>query len=488
LAVLCSCAWGLAQAQVLNPGFELAGRRFAVEHWYPTTPVTSFVRDGSRHHGGEYSVRLEKVRREGASGEAASFAGIAQSVDAKPWRGKTIVVSAYLKSEGVKGAVNGVWARTDREGRNALAFASSYARPLVGSNDWTPRRAILDVAPDADRIVFGAVIGSPGTLWADDFAIHALDDAEGEPLEAGAAAYLHEVLAKIRDRAYYAGRVDWQAAERGAFVVASGARTSAETYDAVRFLLARLNDGHSFLLEPEAVHELKENTKRDFHVDAAILGNKAYLAVPGYRGVNRERGDAFRDAIAERIAEGRAEKVCGWIVDLRNDTGGNMYPMLEGLAALFGEGTLGYFVARDGSRTSWGMEHGRVRGGSSEKAWQRAPSSVAPAPIAILTGPSTASSGEAVTVSFRGLPNARSFGAATNGRSSGNEGIAFSDGAMIFLAVSLLADRNGDVFGGPIEPDEPVADPGGKTSLEEDPVVKAASQWIDSTGCAAPGR
>ena len=33
-----------------------------------------------------------------------------------------------------------------------------------------------------------------------------------------------------------------------------------------------------------------------------------------------------------------------WIIDLRENWGGDMYPMIAGLAPIIGEGTYGYFV------------------------------------------------------------------------------------------------------------------------------------------------
>src|SRR5206468_4322951 len=55
----------------------------------------------------------------------------------------------------------------------------------------------------------------------------------------------------------------------------------------------------------------------------------------------------------------------------------------------------------------------------------------------------TASSGEAITISFRGRPGARSFGAPTAGLSTGNEEYALPDGSMLFLTTSIEADRIG---------------------------------------------
>jgi hypothetical protein len=40
----------------------------------------------------------------------------------------------------------------------------------------------------------------------------------------------------------------------------------------------------------------------------------------------------------------------GWIVDLRGNSGGDMWPMVAGLGPIIGDGVLGAFVAPDGRK------------------------------------------------------------------------------------------------------------------------------------------
>ena len=44
---------------------------------------------------------------------------------------------------------------------------------------------------------------------------------------------------------------------------------------------------------------------------------------------------------------------CGWIIDLRGNGGGNMYPMLAGLKPFLGDTVLGAFVGPDKTRANW---------------------------------------------------------------------------------------------------------------------------------------
>jgi len=47
-------------------------------------------------------------------------------------------------------------------------------------------------------------------------------------------------------------------------------------------------------------------------------------------------------------------------VDLSNDTGGNMWPMLLGLGPIFGDGIVGYFASHNNSFIGWGYSKGSV--------------------------------------------------------------------------------------------------------------------------------
>ena len=54
-----------------------------------------------------------------------------------------------------------------------------------------------------------------------------------------------------------------------------------------------------------------------------------------------------------------AQNPKGWIVDLRGNTGGNMWPMLTGIGPILGDGTVGSFVAADGNIT-WFYQDGKT--------------------------------------------------------------------------------------------------------------------------------
>ena len=80
--------------------------------------------------------------------------------------------------------------------------------------------------------------------------------------------------------------------------------------------------------------------------------------------------------------------------------------------------------------------------------------------MAVLTDGIVASSGEAITVFFKGRPGTRSFGTSTCGHHHLQQEFGLSDGAALSLVSGQHADRTRRRYGGPIDPDEMIANPG----------------------------
>jgi carboxyl-terminal processing protease len=163
--------------------------------------------------------------------------------------------------------------------------------------------------------------------------------------------------------------------------------------------------------------------------------------------------------------------VCGWIVDLRGDTGGAVFPMLTVLAPLLGDGPVGSFVTPDGVRTVWEIHDGQIWLEGQSMSARPNPVTLPRRPIAVLTSGNTASSGEASLVALRGI--SRSFGEPTAGFATGNTIVDLGGGFTLLLTVARDADRTGRVYDNiPIPPDQPAAD-----------AEAAAKEWLRTRGC-----
>lgn len=291
-----------------------------------------------------------------------------------------------------------------------------------------------------------------------------------------ARAYLAEALRLMKTRALDRYRVDWVAEERLAFARAAGARTPWDTYPAIRGVIKALGNPHTYLIPAEVASEDQQDLAEGERApDGQLIGAKlGYLVMPGIRS-DGAVASAYVRSGAAAVRDIDRSSPCGWIVDLRQADGGNMYPLLAVLAPLLGEGTAGYFQDADGRRTSWGIRDGTpVEDGKPEAPGNNYRLRRPRPPVAVLIGPATASAGEAVLIAFKGRDQTKIFGQPTAGLATGNAAFVLSDGALLLLTTVNDVDRSGRVYdNSPIAPDETVAEvPTG------DAPRQAAAAWL----------
>lgn len=309
-----------------------------------------------------------------------------------------------------------------------------------------------------------------------------------------ARAYLDEALDIMQEHSLNREEIDWSALREHAMsrAAAAEARRPEDTYGIIEVALHELGDGHSFFLPPDAATEATDSDDSLIRPEALRLGEKenlGYVRIPAFRG-SGESAIKFANVLQGEIERVNAEGVCGWTVDLRKNFGGNMWPMLAGVGPILGEGLAGFFVEPDGSRQAWYYEDSASRigqkvmvevTGSPYRGNSRQP------PVAVLIGPQTASSGEAVAVAFRGREQTRFFGEATAGLSTSNEGFRLPDGARIVLTTATFADRTGEVYGEPLQPDENISSGSSEPPVGDDPLVEAALGWLQGQDTCAAG-
>lgn len=150
---------------------------------------------------------------------------------------------------------------------------------------------------------------------------------------------------------------------------------------------------------------------------------------------------------ARTLQDGISPDVQCVILDLRGNTGGNMYPMIAGVNALLPDCIILKFRQRNGRGSNLTAENIAKVQGVERKA------AISPQ-IAILTDGNTASSGEALLICFRGMSNVRTFGAPTAGYASANRTFDMGDGSKLVVTSSCDVARTGKVFcDDPIVPD-----------------------------------
>jgi RNA polymerase sigma factor (sigma-70 family) len=97
------------------------------------------------------------------------FGACRQEIAADDYRGKRIRFAAALKAVDVTMGWAGLWLRVDGAQRGTtLAFDNMEDRAVKGTTGWQRHAIVLDVAPEAESVVFGALVfGEGGLLLAD---------------------------------------------------------------------------------------------------------------------------------------------------------------------------------------------------------------------------------------------------------------------------------------------------------------------------------
>jgi C-terminal processing protease CtpA/Prc len=261
------------------------------------------------------------------------------------------------------------------------------------------------------------------------------------------------------------------------------AGTADSAYPAIRFLIEKLGEKHTFLMGAEQYKQtfspataLSDDLRsgRALPVIAELDGGIGVMRLPDLQGPPAIT-TAYRNRLRDAIAGFQQKGICRFIVDLRDNGGGNMWPMLSGILPLLGHPPFGTFIDK-GRRTVWHLSGEEV----TEKAIAEAGDArnnvaIGSAAVAVLIDGETVSSGEFTAIGLKGAPHVRFFGQPTAGYLTTNAGEALPDGALLVISRGYSTDRNGREYRDRVEPD--VLTPSGQ------PTFDAASAWLKDQSC-----
>ncbi len=196
-----------------------------------------------------------------------------------------------------------------------------------------------------------------------------------------------QMLDLLEHKALHRDRVDWAALRRDLAVTTDPDRQRALLSDAIN----RATAGHGGWLSAEEMREgyrkraagqdearaSVPGTAPDAPVDArlGLIGIASYLPGPGLsreqqRDAERQHARRLQDDLWRQDDGSR----CGWIVDLGDNTGGNMWPMLLGVGPLLrgradGPDVVGHFF--DGTALQPGATATARYGWAMRRGWPR---------------------------------------------------------------------------------------------------------------------
>jgi len=304
-----------------------------------------------------------------------------------------------------------------------------------------------------------------------------------KPAENEHEAYVEEALEFARETFYKTAEVDWEPIEEWAYNIVEDNPTTEGAHEAVGFALAALDRFHTGFIPPGASPD-RGAGRREPPSGERLEGGVGYLHLPGI--TLPEHAPEYVDAVRQTMEQIDSERpVCGWVLDLRDSTGGSSRGDWLALGPLVGDDLLMRFGKADGVTESVYYEDGTLRyedprfpEGEAELSRQVPADSYIPeqvdVAIAVLISSQTGSAGEAAAITFVGRPHTRFFGEQTGGATTASEFHEMPDGAVLRVSSGLYQDRTGQEYEHGLQPDTEVR----SFTESRDRVLEAAHEWL----------
>lgn len=286
--------------------------------------------------------------------------------------------------------------------------------------------------------------------------------------------FITEITNIIKDNSLVTGQINWAEYEKEVSELSKNINSIDSCKPIFNYIIKTLRkngDHHSFFIAKSGVEKLTNNPPQPKYAESQLLNaHTGYIKVPGVRSFNQQMNNAFRDTIQQLIKKLDTEnEITAWVVDLRHNTGGNMWPMVAGLNALIKDGVAGYWVDVKNKRKEW-TSYGRGFMGAGKFYKVKTMS----APIAVLIDSFTASSGEMTAISFIGLRNVKTFGQPSAGYTTSNETYRLSNGDVLQLSNAYAADRKKNIYKERIYPNVHIKE----NTKTADDTMEAALEWV----------
>ena len=256
-----------------------------------------------------------------------------------------------------------------------------------------------------------------------------------------AERYGKDALATIGKNGIYSGSDEWKSTYEECLKMIKNAESYEDTYPAIKKALSVCGGKHSMLMT-KSESQSTSDSYDEVLPTVSLNGDIAVIKLPDFLGT-AEAGRKYAKVAEDFIHENR-DKIKGVVLDLRGNTGGDMGPMATAVSSLLPDGELMYYHYRSYDVPVTLKDGVISNAGTGGKSLY--PDEKLKVPVAILTDGMTASSGEALTLCFRGLENVKTFGAPTAGYTSVNMLYSLYDGAQLYLTVAFDKARTGEVF------------------------------------------
>lgn len=208
----------------------------------------------------------------------------------------------------------------------------------------------------------------------------------------------------------------------------------------------------------------------------------AYINIPGIQIYDASQVNNFAQAINDSIAQYATKKCKGFIIDLRLNGGGNLYPMLAGISQFLGNTVVGYETdINDSIFHTWQVQDGNfyIADYKATDIKTTASKRMQHIPVVVLLGAVTRSSGSMTAIAFKGRANTYFIGEPTaKGYTTSNKYLQFAPNFVLNFAMNYVADKNLKVYKESVPPDLEITGGDNFDNLDKDQKIIEALNWL----------
>lgn len=305
----------------------------------------------------------------------------------------------------------------------------------------------------------------------------------------------HPIVLKAKETSLYTDQVDWEEVSSTFNELVQDGDNAENLKKGLQYLLNSLGDKHASIRSAKD-HSIivyytgekeGEDNRLSSYVNTVINdisarfsyklleNNIGYLRVVGIGPGNvKEPADQIRNGLVALNAKG----VDKWLLDLRYNGGGNVEPMIAGLAPLIGEGFVGGAINKDKEIRDYIIENDQFSNYGRLVCEMPANPEIAPdEKVAVLLSRYTTSSGEMVAISFKGRENTRFIGEASSGYTTGNGYDMIDDELLLVISQDVFIDRNKKRYDNKVDVDDYIEFQH-NTDMANDMQIKKAIEWL----------
>lgn len=406
-------------------------------------------------------------------------AGVATCVQVLPFhpgKYKYYKLKVFIRTEARMGFASAWVKLTDKRG--AFIFRDGIADNVIaGKTKWREYEVLFHTTADVDSMEIGLSLTGKGKAWFDDVSIEALPDSV-RPVSKIAEKYLGEVYNILSTQCIYRDSVDLKEAYLHSLELTAEATSTGDCYEGVAYMMDRLSDGRGEFLDPSTsrrwLKEQKINDDEPLYPTAKLDSGYVTIWLPGVTAMSKTVLHKYADTLHQQLKQIDQSKIKGWILDLRENVGGKVYPMLAAIGPLLAEKVPGKYITTKGY-IDWVYDKGTARIDTNvlkvEKPFKVKNDQL---PMAILTSSQTFGAAEAIVVAFKNRPYVRYFGEPTAGITIMENRIRLSDSSTLTFTSGVMCDSKGKRYKGKIIPDTKI-----RMIYTEDHCLRKALEWLN---------